>query len=51
MADLRGVRARADRGAIDAALKILAAATENFAAERMNRGIRRALTGRRVEDV
>ena len=51
MSGLRGVRARADRGAIDVSLKALAAATENFAAERMNRGIRRALAGRRVEDV
>jgi molecular chaperone HscA len=51
MAQLRRVRAQADRGAIDVALKTLAAATENFAAERMNRGMRRALAGRRVEDV
>ena len=29
----------------------LAKGTEGFAAERMNRGIRRALSGRRVEDV
>ena len=36
---------------IDAALKALADGTEAFAAERMNRGIRRALAGRRVEDV
>ena len=31
--------------------KALAEGTEAFAAERMNRGIRRALAGRRVEDV
>ncbi|MEP7300862.1 MAG: Fe-S protein assembly chaperone HscA [Caldimonas sp.] len=40
-----------DRFAIDAALKALGEGTEAFAAERMNRGIRRALAGRRVEDV
>ena len=44
------VRAGADRVAIEAAVKALASATEGFAAERMNRGIRRALAGRRVED-
>ena len=32
-------------------VKALAEGTEAFAAERMNRGIRRALAGRRVEDV
>ncbi len=32
-------------------LKALSAATEGFAAERMNRGIRRALAGRRIEDI
>jgi molecular chaperone HscA len=51
MADLRGVSTGANRGAIDASLKALAAATDGFAAARMNRGIRRALAGRRVEDV
>jgi molecular chaperone HscA len=40
-----------DAGAIEAATKALAAGTEAFAALRMNRGIRRALTGRSVEDV
>ncbi|MEP7057954.1 MAG: Fe-S protein assembly chaperone HscA [Caldimonas sp.] len=40
-----------DRDAIDAAVEALAKGTEAFAAERMNRGIRRALAGRRVEDV
>ena len=34
--------------AIDAAVKALAEATEGFAAERMNRSIARALTGRNV---
>ena len=50
-ADLAGARAGADRHAIDAALKALGAGTEAFAAQRMNRGIRRALAGRRVEEI
>jgi len=37
-----------DADAIDAAIKQLAEATEGFAAERMNRSIARALTGRNV---
>jgi molecular chaperone HscA len=40
-----------DAGMIDAAVKSLADGTESFAAERMNRGIRSALAGRRVEEV
>jgi hypothetical protein len=32
-------------------LKTLSQATEEFAAERMNRGIKRALAGRRIEDL
>ena len=40
-----------DRSAIESAQKALALGTEGFAAERMNRGIRRALAGRRIEDV
>ncbi len=51
MAALASARSRSDRGATEAAVKKLAAATEGFAAERMNRGIRRALAGRRIEDV
>ena len=50
-ARLREALLHADRGAIDVAQKALALGTEAFAAERMNRGIRRALAGRRVEDV
>jgi molecular chaperone HscA len=50
-ADLAGARAGADGHAIGAALKALAAGTEAFAARRMNRGIRRALAGRRVEEI
>jgi molecular chaperone HscA len=40
-----------DHHAIDAAVKALADGTEGFAALRMNRSIRSALSGRRVEDV
>ncbi len=40
-----------DAAAIDAAVKALADGTEAFAAERMNRGIRQALAGRRIEEV
>ncbi len=40
-----------DRDAIEAATHALAEGTEQFAAERMNRGIRRALAGRSVEEV
>jgi molecular chaperone HscA len=40
-----------DADAIDAAVKVLADGTEAFAAERMNRGIRAALAGRKVEDI
>ena len=40
-----------DRSAIEAATKALGAATEAFAAERMNRGMRRALAGRRIEEI
>ncbi|MBA3598418.1 MAG: Fe-S protein assembly chaperone HscA [Methylibium sp.] len=40
-----------DAAAIESAVKALADSTEAFAAERMNRGIRQALTGRRVEEV
>ena len=40
-----------DTAAIDAGTKALAEHTEAFAAARMNRGIRSALTGRKVEEV
>jgi len=49
--ELRAVRDSSDRAAIDRLLKALSQATEGFAAERMNRGIRRALAGRRIEDL
>jgi molecular chaperone HscA len=40
-----------NHGAIDAAVEALAKGTEGFAAARMNRGIRAALTGRKVEEI
>ena len=40
-----------DHHAIDAAVEALAKGTESFAAERMNRGIRNALAGKRVDQV
>ena len=51
MARLEALRESTDHHAIDDAVEALAKGTEGFAAERMNRGIRRALSGRRVEDV
>jgi len=48
---LEALRPGEDAHAIDAAIEALAKGTEAFAAARMNRGIRRALAGRRVEDV
>jgi molecular chaperone HscA len=44
-------KADADPAVVEAAVKRLATGTEAFAAERMNRGIRQALAGRRVEEV
>ncbi len=41
----------ADAAAIEAATKTLADGTEAFAAARMNKGIRQALAGRRLEEV
>ena len=40
-----------DHAAIDAAVEALAEGTEEFAAARMNRGIRAALTGRKLEEI
>ncbi len=40
-----------DAAAIEAASEALAKGTENFAAERMNRGIQQALAGKKVEEV
>ena len=44
-------RVASDHHAITAAVEALAAGTEAFAADRMNRSIRAALAGRRVEEV
>ena len=51
MAALEATREGGDAAAIDAAVEALARGTEGFAAERMNRGIRQALAGRRIEEV
>ena len=48
---LEAISGSTDHAAIDAAVESLARGTEAFAAERMNRGIRLALAGRRVEEV
>ena len=51
LTSLQTSRESTDHHTIDAAVEALAKGTEAFAAERMNRGIRLALAGRRVEDV
>jgi len=51
LAEVERDKAASDPVVIEAAVKRLATGTEAFAAERMNRGIRQALAGRRVEEV
>jgi len=51
MTAVQAARESADHHRIDAAVEALAKSTEAFAAERMNRGIRQALAGKRVEEV
>jgi len=51
LVSLQASRESSDHHQIDAAVEALAKGTEAFAAERMNRSIRLALAGRRVEDV
>jgi molecular chaperone HscA len=51
MAQLRECAAGSDHDAINAAVEALAQGTEEFAAARMNRGIRRALAGRSIESL
>jgi len=51
LASLESIQNGEDHAAIDTAVEALAKGTEAFAAERMNRGIRQALAGRRVEEV
>ena len=48
---LQSSREATDHHAIDAAIEALAKGTEAFAAERMNRSIRAALAGRRVDQL
>jgi molecular chaperone HscA len=51
MAALRTAATGDDAAAIEAASEALAKGTENFAAERMNRGIQQALAGKKLEEV
>jgi molecular chaperone HscA len=51
LAAVEAAREGSDHHPIDAAVEALAKSTEAFAAERMNRGIRQALAGKRVEEV
>ena len=51
MAELADTRQNGDVPAIEAATQTLAKATETFAADRMNRGIRTALSGKNIESV
>jgi molecular chaperone HscA len=51
MAELTTIRQQGDAAQIEAAIKALAGGTENFAAQRMNRGIRQALAGKNIATV
>ena len=51
MAEVSRARDHADAAAIEAANNALAKGTENFAAQRMNRGIQKALAGKNIETV
>jgi molecular chaperone HscA len=51
MAGLADARAHGDATSIEAATKALAQGTEEFAAQRMNRGIQQALAGKNIETV
>jgi molecular chaperone HscA len=51
LASVRDAARGEDAAAIDAAVKALADGTEPFAAARMNRGIRQALTGRGIDEI
>jgi molecular chaperone HscA len=51
LVELDAIRESDDHHAITAAVETLAKGTEAFAAQRMNRSIRQALAGRRVEEV
>jgi molecular chaperone HscA len=51
MAAVASARAEADAASIEAANQALAKGTENFAAQRMNRGIQKALAGKNISTV
>ena len=51
MAALDSARNHADAPTIEAATQALAKGTENFAAQRMNRGIQKALAGKNISAV
>ncbi len=51
LAQLEATRQGSDHHAIDDAVEALAHSTEAFAAERMNRSIRKALAGRKISEV
>ena len=51
MTGLTDTRTHGDAAAIEAATQALARSTEAFAAERMNRGIQKALAGKNIESV
>ena len=51
MAGLADARAHGDTATVEAATQLLAKGTEAFAAQRMNRGIQKALSGKNIETV
>ena len=51
MAAVGHAREHADAAGIEASNQALAKGTENFAAQRMNRGIQKALAGKNIESV
>jgi molecular chaperone HscA len=51
LAQLRTLAAGDDAGAIEDATKALAAETDEFAARRMDKSIRQALTGRKLDEI
>lgn len=51
VASLRALAPGDDANAIDAATKALAEGTDEFAARRMNKSIKRALAGRKLDEI
>jgi molecular chaperone HscA len=51
MAALTNIRAQGDAASVEAATQALAKGSEAFAAQRMNRGIQQALSGKNIETV